>query len=145
MQLPPLTRGLFVVSFTKTYMSTSVPDGISFADLQALAKDAPDEAINVPTKGPFNGLSEDELKDLTEAHLQLIHEGCPDPMFAKAIIWRLISNMIGWHSEAGKLQFEEGETDAAVCWLRDAGKFQSMNNILQTINVGPHDFITPTD
>ena len=126
-------------------MSTSVPDGISFADLQALAKDAPDEAVNVPTKGPFNGLSEDELKDLVDAHLELIHEVCPDPMFAKALLWRLANNMIGWHTEAGKYQLEEGETQAAVCWLRDAGKFQAIGNILQTINVGPHDFITPAE
>ena len=126
-------------------MSTSVPDGISFADLQALAKDAPDEADNVPTKGPFNGLSEDELKDLVDAQLELIHNVCPDPMFAKAILWRLISNMIGWHTEAGKHQFEEDDNQAAICWLRDAGKFQAMANLLQTINVGPHDFITPLE
>ncbi len=126
-------------------MSTSVPDGISFADLQALAKDAPDDSAIVPTDGPFKGLSEDELKDLVDAHLDMIHEACPDPMFAKAILWRLIMNMINWHTEAGKHQFEEGDNDSAVCWLRDAGKFQAMSNILQTINVGPHDFITPLE
>ena len=51
MQLPPLTRGLFHLSFTKTYMSTSVPDGISFADLQALAKDAPDDYCHRTYRG----------------------------------------------------------------------------------------------
>ena len=126
-------------------MFTSVPDGISFADLQALAKDAPDEADNVPTKGPFNGLSEDELKDLVDTYLDNIHEACPDPMFAKAILWRIINNMIGWHTEAGKHQLEEGDPQSAVFWLRDAGKFQAMGNLLQTVNVGPHDFITPLE
>ena len=126
-------------------MSTSVPDGISFADLQALAKDAPDDSSIVPTKGPFNGLSEDQLKDLVDTHLELIHEACPDPMFAKALLWRIVDHMIIWHTEAGKSQFESGENDAAVCWLRDAGKFQAIGNLLQTINVGPHDFITPVE
>ena len=126
-------------------MTASIPDGISFADLEAFAKDAPEDTAIVPTKGPFNGLSEDELKDLVDVHLDLIHEACPDPMFAKAIVWRLISNMAHWHTDAGKSQFEDGETEAAVCWLRDAGKFQAIGNVLQTINVGPHDFITPLE
>ena len=131
------------MSFTKTYMSTSVPDGISFADLEKLAKDAPQDTAIVPTKGPFNGLNEDQLKDLVDVHLDIFHEACPDPMFAKAVIWRLINNMMHWHTEAGTSRFEDGETEAAICWLRDAGKFQAMANLLQTINVGPNDFITP--
>jgi len=126
-------------------MSTSVPDGISFADLQALAKDAPDDSAIVSTNGPFNGLSETELKDLVNTWLNNMHEACPDPMFAKAILWRIVDNMIGWHTESSKHQLEAGETDAAVSWLRDAGKFQAIGNILQTINVGPHDFITPLE
>ena len=126
-------------------MSTSVPDGISFADLQALAKDAPDDSAIVSTNGPFNGLSETELKDLVNTWLNNMHEACPDPMFAKAILWRIVDNMIGWHTESVKHQLEAGETDTAVCWLRDAGKFQAIGNILQTINVGPHDFITPLE
>ena len=66
-------------------------------------------------------------------------------MFAKAVIWRLISNMVHWHTEAGKRQFEDGDPESAVCWLRDAGKFQAMANLLQTINIGPDDFITPAE
>jgi hypothetical protein len=133
------------LSFNKTYMSTSVPDGISFADLEKLAKDAPDDSAIVPTKGPYNGLTEDQLKDLVDAHLELIHEACPHPMFAKAVIWRLISNMMNWHTEAGIIQMTDGDPESAVCWLRDAGKFQAMANLLQTINIGPDDFITPTE
>ena len=124
-------------------MSTSVPDGISFADLQALAKDAPDEADNVPTDGPFNGFSEDELKDLVDTWLENMHETNGHPMFAKAIVWRIISNMVAWHTAAGEQQFKDGETQSAVCWLRDAGKFQAMLDILMTIHVGDGDFITP--
>ena len=126
-------------------MSTSVPDGISFADLQKLAKDAPDDSAIVPTDGPFNGLSEEELKDLIDTWLENMHEANGNPMFAKAIVWRIISNMVDWHTAGGEHQFKEGETESAVCWLRDAGKFQSILNILQTINVGPHDFITPME
>ncbi len=124
-------------------MSTSVPDGISFADLQALAKDAPDDSAIVPTDGPFNGLTEEQLKDLVDTQLELIHDGCPHPMFAKAIVWRIIGNMIAWHTAAGESQFKDGETQSAVCWLRDAGKFQAILDILMSIHVGNGDFITP--
>ena len=127
-------------------MAASIPDGISFADLQALAKDAPDDSSTILShEGLYNGLTEDQLKDLVDTHLDLIHEACPDPMFAKAVLWRLINNMIGWHTEAGKHQIEGDDSESAICWLRDAGKFQAMANLLQTINVGPHDFITPVD
>jgi len=143
MQLPPLTRGLFHLSFTKIYMSTSVPDGISFADLQALAKDAPDDSAIVPTKGPYNGLDEEQLKSMTEAILEEMHEACPHPMLAKAIAWRIINNLLEWHTAAGLKQIEDGETENGMYWLRDAGKFQAMLNIFQTVSMGPDDFITP--
>ena len=145
MQLPPLTRGLFHLSFTKTYMSTSVPDGISFSDLQALAKDAPNDADNVPSKGPYNGLDEDQLKAMTESILEEMHEACPHPMLAKALAWRIINNLLEWHTAAGIKQIEDGECENGMYWLRDAGKFQSMLNIFQTVTMGPDDFITPQD
>ncbi len=126
-------------------MSTSVPDGISFADLQALAKNAPDDSAIVPTDGPFAGLSEEELKELVDAWLENMHETNGHPMFAKAIVWRIISNMVAWHSAAGEHQFTEGETQSAVCWLRDAGKFQAILDILMSIHIGDGDFITPAE
>ena len=124
-------------------MSTSVPDGISFADLQALAKNAPDDSAIVPTEGPFAGLNEEELKDLVDTWLNNMHETNGHPMFAKAIVWRIISNMVAWHTGAGEQQFKDGETQSAVCWLRDAGKFQAILDILMSIHVGDGDFITP--
>ena len=126
-------------------MSTSVPDGISFADLEALAKDAPNDFTIVPTEGPYAGLNEEELKDLVNTWLENMHETNGHPMFAKAIVWRILSNMIDWHTGAGQHQFEEGDPESAVFWLRDAGKFQAMANLLQTINIGPNDFITPVE
>ncbi len=126
-------------------MSTSVPDGISFADLQALAKDAPNGEPAVPADGPYNGLTEDELKELVDDQLNKIHEACPHPMFAKAIIYRIIANMMEWHSAAGLSQINDGEKENAVYWLRDAGKFQAMLNIVCSIGVGPDDFITPDE
>jgi len=123
-------------------MSTSVPDGISFADLQALAKDAPDDSASVPTKGPFSGLNEQQLKDLVDEMLNSIHETNPHPMFAKAIIYRLINNLLEWHTVAGMSQIADDEAENGMYWLRDAGKFQSMLCTLSTIHIGEGDFLT---
>ena len=124
-----------------SYMTASIPDGISFADLQALAKDAPDDSAIVPTKGPYNGLNEQQLKDLVDTYLENIHEACPHPMFAKAIIYRLINNMLEWHTVAGMHQIADDEAENGMYWLRDAGKFQSMLCTLSTITMGEGDFL----
>ena len=124
-------------------MSTFVPDGISFADLQKLAKDAPEKVTDTSTNGPHDGLTDNELKDLVDLWLTNMHETNGSPMFAKCIVWQLMNQMVEWHTSAGLHQFETGEPDSAKCWLRDAGKFQAILNILHTINLGDHDFITP--
>ena len=123
-------------------MSTSVPDGISFADLEALAKEAPEDTAIVPTKGPFNGLNEQQLKDLVDTYLENIHEACPHPMFAKAIIFRIINNMLEWHTAAGMHQIDDDENENGMYWLRDAGKFQSMLCTLSTVSMGEDDFLS---
>jgi hypothetical protein len=50
-----------------------------------------------------------------------------------------------WHTAAGMKQIEDGEVQSGMYWLRDAGKFQSMLNVFQTITMGPEDFITPQE
>ena len=125
--------------------ASSIPDGISFSDLQALAKDAPEETAIVPTDGPYNGLSEEELKDLTDTFIDKIIDANPHPMLGKAIAWRILSHFMEWHTAAGMKQIEDGEAESGMYWLRDAGKFQSMLNIFQTVTMGPDDFITPQD
>jgi hypothetical protein len=137
-----LTGALSFFVLYISYMTASIPDGISFADLQALAKDAPDDSAIVPTKGPYNGLDEEQLKDLTETWLENMHEACPHPMFAKALAWRILNNLLDWHTAAGLKQVEDGECENGMYWLRDAGKFQAMLNVFQTVSMGPDDFIT---
>ena len=126
-------------------MSASIPDGISFSDLQALVKDAPEETTIVPTGGPYNGMTEEELKDLTDTFIDKIIDANSHPMLGKAIAWRILNHFMEWHTAAGMKQIEDGEAENGMYWLRDAGKFQAIGNLLQTINVGPHDFITPVE
>ena len=126
-------------------MSTSVPDGISFADLEALAKEAPEETAIVPTEGPFDGINEQELKDLTDTFLDKMMGTNTHPMFGKAVAWRILNHFMEWHTAAGMKQIEDGEVESGMYWLRDAGKFQAMLNVFQTVTLGPDDFITPQE
>ena len=122
-------------------MSASIPDGISFSDLQALVKDAPEETTIVPTGGPYNGMTEEELKDLTDTFIDKIIDANPHPMLGKAIAWRILNHFMEWHTAAGMKQIEDGDADSGMYWLRDAGKFQSMLCTLSTITIGEGDFL----
>jgi hypothetical protein len=122
-------------------MTASIPDGISFSDLQALAKEAPAEPST--PKGPYDGKTKDELIELVETIIDDAHETCGHPMIAKIMIMDITTRLLGWHSRAGIDQAEEGDNKSAMCWLRDAGKLQAILCILDTISMGPDDFVTP--
>ena len=40
----------------------------------------------------------------------------------------------------GEANYKDGQEETAVCWFRDAGKFQSMMDSLVVISVGDRDF-----
>lgn len=124
-------------------MTSSVPDGISFSDLEALRANAPsDETQSVEkTDGPtFDGKTQDEVIEIAKKHVQQAIDECNDPMVHKIMVFEMLENMIRWHSEAG---IDQDDDRSKVCWLRDAGKFQAMCNILSCISVGPDDFTMP--
>ena len=119
-------------------MTASIPDGISFSDLQALAKQAPEET-SAP-EGPFAGLTKEELLELVDTTVDELHEKCGHPMIAKALIIDVASRLLNWHSESGLNQSEEGENKSAMFWHRDAGKLQAILVLIDGISMGPDDF-----
>ena len=119
-------------------MTASIPDGISFSDLQALAKDAPEET-SAPA-GPYSGLTKDELLELVDTTIDELHEKCGHPMIAKALIIDVASRLLNWHCESGLNQSEEGENKSAMYWHRDAGKLQAILCLIDGISMGPDDF-----
>ena len=120
-------------------MTSSIPDGISFSDLDALRQNAPtdDEAANikVPT---FDGKTQKQVEELASGLVQEAIDKCNDPMVHKAMMIEMLENMIRWHSTVGVDQEDDRST---VCWLRDAGKFQAICNILTSISLSPDDFL----
>ena len=51
----------------------------------------------------------------------------------------ICQRMLEFHSKCGVMQIEDGETMSSIAWLRDAGKFQAVLNILATISCGDDD------
>jgi hypothetical protein len=116
-------------------MSTSVPDSISFEQLAGLIDDAPIDIVDQVNDD--NELDEFEVK-LNEA-MEAFEEIADDAMTAKAAVQSIVARMFDWHTAVAEKQIKEGDTDCAIGWARDAGKFQAVMNILLTISVGPDD------
>lgn len=105
-----------------------------------------DELSNLLENAP----QEDELKapqEITEAliesvaddGLQFMVERCDDPVVHKLALLKIAQNMVLWHSKVGEAANERGDEDCGTAWLRDAGKWQAIMDIVTSINIGPND------
>ncbi len=122
---------------------TTTPDGISFSDLQEFIKDAPKESQITKVEGPFKGLTQQQVEDLADRHLEEMNDECPHPIAHKVAAMKIIHNMLVWHTEAGKSIVEDGDKEGYLGWLRDAGKFQAIAIILSGIAICEDDFTAP--
>ena len=121
--------------------SANIPDGFSMGELELLAQAAAEREVEDTTEDAvFDGKTQSEVCDIVDKLLGQAIEECNDPMVHKIMALEIISNMIEWHTNQGVEHFQEGETEAAVAWTRDAGKFQAALGILLSIGVGPHDW-----
>ena len=153
-QLPAIA-GFFLRVLYKIDMTSSIPDGISFGDLEAMQKDAArrdaerevqesiERAKAAAEEKPdahYDGKTRDEVIDIAASLVENALQQCNDPMVHKLMMMMIIDNFLEWHTKAGINQMEDGDTRSSVCWLRDAGKFQAIHNILDTITTGPKDW-----
>lgn len=114
-------------------MTSSIPDGISFSDLEKLAENAPSD--NQPELS-----FEQRCVQLANRLLDEAADEIKDPMIHKEMLLEICSRMIQWHTSVGEQMFEKGQEEAGVCWLRDAGKFQAAMSIVHGITLGPEDW-----
>ena len=130
-------------------MTASIPDGFSMGELELLQKvaaenDAEREAETAKDKSEalYDGKNREEVVDIAMDLVQEAIEKCNDPIVHKMMMVMIIDNFLEWHTKAGLTQMEDGEELATVSWLRDAGKFQAIANILESVTVGPHDWLS---
>ena len=114
-------------------MTSSIPNGFSYEELENMLESAKSESVDPDT------CTRKELYEIANKHLDAATEELKDPAVHGVMCELIILNMIAWHKQVSIQLFEAGETEAAAAWSRDAGKFQAMANILDTVCFGEND------
>ena len=133
-------------------MTASIPNGFSSDELEEmleLAKATKNEwqPEEPEGQGPYGrqGLTRDQLESLAEELLDESLERCTDPMLHKLMTLTIVMRFASWHQKIADAHFERGETAAGGAWMRDAGKFQAVMDILTSVSLGPDDFACSFD
>ena len=126
-------------------MTSSIPDGLSTADLQAmLASAAKSEEDNTDKT-----LSEKEISELVIPAVMSVREDIGDISAYKHVAMFALFQLFKFHNEVGCEQIAEAKTEddaeAALCWARDAGWLQVCLNTLRNIGCGPNDHWVEND
>ena len=125
-------------------MTSSIPESFNMDDLKSMLESAPKEEDlkKVDTTQDF---SEETVTRIADEAIDYATDRSHGPLVHKVMVCKIICQMIDWHSKMHSVILEDGEEHSALCWARDAGKFQAIMDILTSINVGPEDFITPNN
>ena len=116
---------------------TATPDSFSMADLEALMENAPaePEVITDPEEQ-----AQERIVSIAEDALNFATELSEGPIVHKVMLHLITQKMMQWHTDISARMMDDGETKSAMGWARDAGKFQAIMNILDTISVDNDDF-----
>jgi len=125
-------------------MTSSVPDSFSLDELSNMLANAPQED-ELHNTNDDKGVTPEDIRRVADEALEYASERIGTPVLHKYMMMTICCRMIEWHTRMGELQIEAGHTESAFCWLRDAGKFQSMMDSLVNICVDDDDFTCKQD
>ena len=119
------------------------PDSTSFEELEAMWKEAKQREAALKETTASNSKKADDsdaakVRDVAAKHVQAALDELPSPLTHKAMIFEILGSFFEWHKNQG-LEAQTDEERAA--WLMDAGKLQSMANIMSTICMNDNDFM----
>lgn len=118
-------------------MTFSIPDSFSTQELERMLEDAlPEPEVSTD---PANQ-SPEYISEIADEAIQLATSKSAGPLVHKIMLINIVDTMIQWHTAMAQNLIEEGHTTSAIAWLRDAGKFQAIANILSTVSVDTDDF-----
>ena len=118
-------------------MTSSIPDAFSSEELQRMLAEAQPEP-EVTTDPDLQ--SDEYILEVAQEALDLACDKSSGPMVHKVMLHKIVTHMFDWHCKMADSLLEESMPEQAMGWSRDAGKFQSIMNILSTISVDQDDF-----
>ena len=95
-----------------------------------------EEEIKQEAEGVY---TESAIEEAVWEGLQLMQDRVHDPVAHKLAVLKVCNNMVAWHSKVGETAHERGETECGNAWLRDAGKWQAVMDIVMSISLGDND------
>ena len=120
-------------------MNSSIPDSISTSDLQNLIETA------TPEKPSMENATDEEMLNFVVDKIEALTDEFGTTFSYKLIADYCIYELLQHHNEAYAKYFKEGESQAALCWARDAGHLQVIGKTLRDIQCGPTDFLCPDE
>ena len=118
-------------------MTSSIPDSFNLDELQALLDTA---SSKNEVSDSDSSSSQDSILDDVESAMAAINHITDQPLVHKLVAIQILHNLFEWHDTVGGNCVSDSNLDQAKSWLKDAGKFQAIMNILQTISVDNDDF-----
>ena len=120
---------------------TAIPDSFSMDELSTMLENAPQEDdLHAVADNSDKEFTPDYIESVALEALDAATEKCPDPLVHKVMAMMVISRMVDWHKGVAIRQLEDGNRESMGAWMRDAGKFQAVMDILTSIAIGPDDF-----
>ena len=119
--------------------SSNIPDSFSMDELSNMLENAPQEDELHASQEEDDKFTEEFMEKAANEGLDLMTDSCKDPAVHKLAVLKVCHNMIVWHTHVGEAAFAVETLAAAHAWLRDAGKWQSMMDIVSNISLGDND------
>ena len=118
---------------------TAVPNSFSMDELTAALESAPAED-DLRSNLDKQEYTQEYIEQAASDALDFASELVKDPLVHKVMAMMIVNRMVTWHTVVGEANLKEGSQDTAICWFRDAGKFQAMLDSLIQITIGDSDF-----
>ena len=122
-------------------MTSSVPDSFSMDELSNMLENAPQEDdLHAAADNSDKGFTPEFIEKIAQECLEAASEKCPDPLVHKVMAMMVVHRMVAWHKSVALRQLDDDNLESMGAWMRDAGKFQAVMDILCSIAIGPEDF-----